>query len=149
MTGQSSKLCIITELSQEMIDYLPHPDQGLPEPQPPTGGGGGGGGLPPYPSHPIYYPDAKPTHPIYLPPYIDNTLPGGDSGIGGGAGEHPDHTLPGDLPGGGGGGGELPPPVQEFLDNWEVKTGWTEDTGWVVVIVPKEDTLVPTPSRRG
>jgi hypothetical protein len=37
---------------------------------------------------PMYDPSLKPDH----------TLPGGGSGIGGGAGERPDHTLPGDLP---------------------------------------------------
>jgi hypothetical protein len=67
---------------------------------------------PGYPSHPIFYPDAKPDqglpgeqpeidnelpgpqphpeHPIFLPPYIDNSLPQPQP--------HPDHELPGDQP---------------------------------------------------
>ena len=54
-----------------------YPDQGLPEPQPPTGGEGEpprpDNGLPVFPSHPIVIPPdgiapGVPTHPIYIPP---------------------------------------------------------------------------------
>ena len=39
----------------------------------------------------------------------------------------------------GGGEGEREP-------KFEAKVGWSEQTGWVVVFVPAEGTLVPTPS---
>ena len=117
-----SYLAVITPVREATGDDLPHPDQGLPEPGP--GGGGGGEEGPPV--------------------YIDNTLPGPGSA----GGEHPDNTLPPfpshpivippDL--------EIPPEVEEGLRKFEVKTGWTEEQGWFVVLVPKEGTLVPTPS---
>lgn len=48
------------------------------------------------------------------------------------------------------GGGPIDPPSgqppPDDLIGWEVKVGWTPETGWFVAIVPKDDTLVPTPS---
>lgn len=40
------------------------------------------------------------------------------------------------------------PPVEPPNPNqpWEAKTVWTPDQGWAVVLVPADDTLVPTPS---
>ena len=98
-----------------------YPDQGLPEPQPPTGGTEPpqiDNSLPLFPFHPIVIPpDAispgVPTHPIFLPPYIDNSLPPFVSppiyippdAIAPGVPTHPiyipiypDNTLPGDQP---------------------------------------------------
>jgi hypothetical protein len=43
-----------------------------------------------------------------------------------------------EVPGGGGEG--------EHKPKFERKIGWSEQTGWVVVFVPAEGTLVPTPS---
>jgi hypothetical protein len=89
---------------------------------------------------PIYPPqvppsEGKPPHPVFPiwgPPGIE--LPPG-SGYPPVAG----HPLP-EPPEGGG----EPGPI----DGWEAKIGWTEETGWFVVIVPSEGTNVPTPSRR-
>jgi hypothetical protein len=98
-----------------------------------------------HPSHPIYnpaYPDQglpqpgapvdpgygipetgvpRPSHPIYFPP---------EAG-------HPAHpiALPPDLP------PALPDPDNRPID-W--KTGWTAETGWIVVGIPQVD--APTPS---
>src|SRR5215471_3806575 len=89
-----------------------------------------GGGNVPYPTPPIYLPPGtipglKPEHPIYIPPT------GGVPGV-------PTHPI------------VLPPPGSEdkpeVLENWDAKTAWTPETGWVVVVVPAEGTLVPTPS---
>ena len=98
-----------------------YPDQGLPQPQPPTGETEPpypDNSLPLFPFHPIVIPpDAiapgVPTHPIYMPPYIDNSLPPFVSppiyippdAIAPGVPTHPiyipiypDNTLPGDQP---------------------------------------------------
>jgi hypothetical protein len=127
----------------------PHPDQGLPGSQPhpshPIAPGGRPpgiwGGAPPYvdigfpgsqphPSHPIVIPPGAlapgiPSHPIYWPIAPDQGLPG--------AQPHPEHpiVIPGDD-------AENP--------KFEVKTAWTPQTGWMVVIVPSDDTTVPTPA---
>jgi hypothetical protein len=87
------------------------------------------GGL--WPAHPIAPggPPPKPTFPIWGPPGI--SLPPG-SGYPPVAG----HPLP---------PGESKP---EPIVGWEAKIAWTEETGWVVVVVPKEGTEVPTPSAR-
>jgi hypothetical protein len=94
----------------------------------------------PTPGHPIVIPPdpppvegqppGKPTFPIWGPPGIE--LPPG-SGYPPVAG----HPLP------------TPPdqPAKPIL-GWEAKVFWTPATGWGVVIVPKDDTLVPTPSKR-
>jgi hypothetical protein len=90
-----------------------------------------GGGNVPMPTPPIYLPPgtipgAKPEHPIYIPPSIWPS-----PGV-------PTHPI------------VLPPPgtdgKPEVLQNWEVKTAWSEQTGWVVAIVPTDSATVPTPS---
>jgi hypothetical protein len=88
-------------------------------------------GLPgpqPTPTPPIYLPpgslpDVKPEHPIYIPP---------SSGIPG----VPTHPI------------VIPPAPEkpEVLENWEVKTAWSPQSGWVVAIVPT-GAEVPTPSK--
>lgn len=94
-----------------------------------------GGGNVPMPTPPIpIYPGGTPnppgiwgggnvpmpTPPIAFPPgWIGGVPPGG---------------------GGGDGGGEHEP-------KFEAKVAWTPETGWVVVFVPLEGTLVPTPSK--
>jgi hypothetical protein len=42
----------------------------------------------------------------------------------------------------------LPPNAKpEVLENWEVKAGWSEQSGWVIAIVPTEEHPgTPTPS---
>jgi hypothetical protein len=123
------------------IYYPPYPDQGLPPfPAHPIAPGGPGqppaGGQPPgiwpspgHPAHPIVLPPGtipglKPEHPIYIPP----ASPGA-----------PTHPIVIPPP------GSTEPPQR--LENWEVKAAWTEQTGWVVVIVPTEEHPgVPTPS---
>lgn len=51
-----------------------------------------------------------------------------------------------------GGGPVIPPdntnPPPQRDKPWEVKTVWTPDEGWSVVLVPAEDTIHPGPSRR-
>jgi hypothetical protein len=96
-----------------------YPDQGLPGPQP-------------IPTPPIYLPPGtipglKPEHPIYIPPTVWPS-----PGV-------PTHPI------------VLPPPGSdekpEVLENWEVKTAWSAQTGWIVAIVPSESHPgVPTPS---
>jgi hypothetical protein len=88
------------------------------------------GGAPGFPTHPIVIPpDAiapgVPTHPIYWPPYPDQGLPPGEA--------HPEHPIiiPGD---------------DEDNPKWEVKTAWSPQTGWMVVIVPTEEATVPSPA---
>jgi hypothetical protein len=48
----------------------------------------------------------------------------------------------------------LPPPGSppdqkpEVLENWDAKTAWSPQTGWIVAIVPSgEHPGVPTPSK--
>ena len=89
--------------------------------------------------------DPRPTPPIYIPP--EGSPP--PLGIWGppdprpgwglpGPQPHPEHpiVLPPDLPEETPEGGKI---------TW--KTAWTPVTGWVVVGIPSEGTLVPTPSR--
>ena len=144
----------------------PYIDAGLPGPQPPPGA---------HPSHPIYnpaYPDnslpqpplgiwggrppnyvdiggpgpqPRPEHPIYFPPPgqqpplgIWGGRPPNYVDIGGpGPQPHPEHpiVLPPDLP---------PTTPEGGMIEW--KTAWTPTTGWVVVGIPAEGSLVPTPS---
>jgi len=95
-----------------------YPDQGLPGPQP-------------TPTPPIYLPPGTipgvPTHPIYIPPSIWPS-----PGV-------PTHPI------------VLPPEGStdkpQVLENWDAKTAWTPQSGWVTVIVPSgEHPGVPTPS---
>lgn len=69
----------------------------------------------------------RPTFPIWGPPGIE--LPPG-------AGYPPvaGHPLP---------PGESKP---EPIVGWEAQIIWSADTGWAVIVVPKEGTEVPTPS---
>jgi hypothetical protein len=102
------------------------------------------------PSHPIFFPDVpahpivlpppapgyKPEHPIFLPPpaapanpiYIPSPVPPQQPG-------EPAHPIV--IP---------PPPPDAPL---EPVVGWTARTGWVVVFVPAEGTVLPTPSGGG
>jgi hypothetical protein len=110
----------------------PYPDQGLP-----GGGGGGtgiwGGGNVPMPTPPIYLPPGtipglKPEHPIYIPPSVG--VPG-----------FPTHPIVLPPP------GSPPDQKPEVAANWDVKTAWSEQTGWIVAIVPSEEHPgTPTPS---
>lgn len=76
----------------------------------------------------------RPTFPIWGPPGSDFPgLPGYPPVAG--------HPLP-----------DPPPPVDpdnpQPIRNWEAKAAWTPTTGWIVVLVPGEGTLVPTPSKK-
>jgi hypothetical protein len=92
------------------------------------------GGMP-WPTPPIYLPPEsipglKPEHPIYIPP---------SSGVPG----VPTHPIVLPPP------GSPPDEKPEILENWDVKVGWSEQTGWVVAIVPSESHPgVPTPSKK-
>jgi hypothetical protein len=123
----------------------PYPDQGLPGHQPrpshPIAPGGRppgiwGGGNVPMPSPPIYFPPPGSPPPLGIwggkpPNYVD---------IGGpGAQPKPEHPIV--LPPG------LPPTLPD-LGPVDWKTGWTQETGWVIVGVPNEGTTVPTPSKK-
>src|SRR4029077_8410452 len=102
-----------------------YPDQGLPG-QPPYPSQGPG-----FPTNPIVIPPdaiapAVPSQPIYWPIHPDQGLPGQQP--------HPEHpiVIPGD---------------DEQNPKFEVKTAWTPEAGWTVVIVPTENAgPVPTPS---
>jgi hypothetical protein len=81
------------------------------------------------PTPPIYLPPETipgvPAHPIYIPPTIWPS-----PGV-------PTHPI------------VIPPPPEkpQVLENWEVKTAWSPESGWVVAIVPSESHPgVPTPS---
>jgi hypothetical protein len=82
----------------------------------------------------------RPTHPIVLPPPVTPpTTPvdpeyGIDEDIGYVKPEHPIVLPP------------TPPGKPDF--NWELKTAWTPVSGWIVVAVPGEGALVPTPSKK-
>jgi len=132
-------------------NFPQHPIHYPPGTRPP----GQGGPMPPQPGQPpgIWGPnDPRPTNPIAGWDPSTGTFPPGQ-GPGGGqppgiwGPNDPRPTLPiagwnpgtGQFPEGPGSGGE---PQQKF----ERKVGWTEQTGWVVVFVPAEGTLVPTPS---
>ena len=82
----------------------------------------------------------RPTHPIVLPPPVTPPTPPVDPeyGVDEDLGYlRPTHPI------------VLPPPTPGKPEiKWELKTAWTPATGWVVVAVPKEGTLVPTPSRK-
>lgn len=126
----------------------------FPPYQPPSGGG-----QPPVPSHPIY--GNFPQFPIYYPPGTRPPGMGGPQppivvppepplGIWGPGDPRPTLPISGwnpatgewpKPPGGGGGDGENKP-------KFEAKIGWSEQTGWIVVFVPAEGTLVPTPSEQ-
>jgi hypothetical protein len=116
-----------------------------------------GGGQPPVPSHPIY--GNFPTPPIYYPPGTRppgqggpmpqppiSQLPDGTWGPG-----DPRPTLP--ISGWNPGTGEFPKPPEggggEGERKFEMKTAWSAQTGWIVIFVPAEGTLVPTPSKEG
>lgn len=115
----------------------PYPDQGLP-PFPSQGLPGSqprpDQGLPPYPSHPIYIPPVggQPPLGIWGPtdPRPGYGLPGPQP--------HPEHPIV--IPPG------LPPTTPEG-GKIEWRTAWTPQTGWIVVGIPAEGTLVPTPSK--
>lgn len=81
----------------------------------------------------------RPTHPIVLPPPVVPSTPPVDPayGIDEDLGYvRPSHPI------------VLPPPTPEKPElKWELKTAWTPTTGWVVVAIPAEGTLVPTPSK--
>jgi hypothetical protein len=101
----------------------------------PPGSLGGG-----KPEHPIYLPPPIPEHPIIIPPDAIEpgvpahpiVIPPPPLGIWGGSNE-PFPTPPIFLP---------PDADRSKLIVWE--TGWSEETGWVVVGVPQVP--VPTPS---
>jgi hypothetical protein len=119
----------------------PYPDNSLP-------------GQPPRPWGPT---DPRPTPPIYIPPAGGQPplgiwgptdprpgtgLPGNQPYPDQGLPPHPAHPIvlppgsPPTVPGEGGG--------PERKVEW--KTGWTAETGWVIIGIPAEGTLVPTPS---
>jgi hypothetical protein len=106
----------------------PYPDQGLPGSQPRPDHS-----LPPFPSHPIYIPPEGSPPPLGIwgptDPRPGYGLPGPQP--------HPEHpiVLPPDLPPATGDGGKI---------TWKVV--WTPVTGWAVIGIPAEGTLVPTPS---
>jgi len=138
------------------------PDQGLPAPEQPVDPGYGidiGLGTP---EHPIVLPPDPETP---LPPYPDIGGPGDqpypDQGLPGEQ-PHPDQGLPGSQPRPDQGlppfpshpivlppVDQIPPPIDPGENSgWELVVAWTPVTGWIVVAVPKEDTLVPTPSKK-
>lgn len=112
------------------VDPKLYPDHGLPPPEQPVDPGYGidlGLGF------------LRPNHdlPTPQPPVPPDTAPvdpeyGVDEDIGY---VRPEHPI------------VLPPPAPGKPEiNWELKTGWTPTTGWVVFAVPTGPT--PTPSKR-
>jgi len=136
----------------------PYPDHGLPVPPGGAPPGYWGGVAPPLPTNPIA-PGGRPpgiwgggnvpmpSPPIYFPP------PGSPPPLGiwggrppayvdiGGPGPQPKPEHPIVLP------PNLPPSIPDVGPiDW--KTGWTPQTGWVIVGVPDEGTTHPTPSKK-
>jgi hypothetical protein len=117
---------------QGLPGYQPYPDQGLP-------------GNQPYPDQGLPGNQPRPSHPIYIPPegyppplgIWGPTDPRPGWGLPGPQ-PHPEHpiVLPPDLP---------PTTPEGGKITW--KTAWTPQTGWIVIGVPSEGTLVPTPSK--
>jgi hypothetical protein len=111
----------------------------------------GGGGQPPLV---IWGPgDPRPTLPIAGWNPGTGTFPPGQQpplGTWGGAGQ-PFPTNPIAEPPWGWGNPPpvitLPPEIPEQPGKVDWKYGWTAETGWVVIGVPAEGTLVPTPSK--
>jgi hypothetical protein len=110
-----------------------YPDQGLPGKPPGIWGGAppyvdiGGPGPQPTPTPPIWLPPGSLPgieHPIFIPPSVN--IP-----------NFPTHPIV--IP--------TPPEKPQVLENWDVKTAWSPQSGWVVAIVPSgEHPGVPTPS---
>ena len=134
----------------------PQPPLGIwgptdPRPTNPIAGMGPGGNFP-QPPLGIWGPtDPRPTPPIYIPPegsppplgiWGPPDMPPGFWGGGMGPGvkpqPRPEHpiVIPPDLP-----------PTTPEGGKIEWKTAWTPQTGWIVVGIPAEGTLVPTPSK--
>lgn len=82
---------------------------------------------PGHPAHPIAPggPPPYPAHPIVLPPGIWPDPPEGTA-------PHPEHPI------------VIPPPPGVDGPSVEVKVGWTEQTGWFVVLVPTGDHVAPS-----
>jgi hypothetical protein len=125
--------------------------------QPPPNWGPGG---PPQPAHPIWGGPGSgfPDKPGYPPVVGGGPIVPPPGGGGPNVPPHPAFPIWGPpgvtFPPGSGyppvvGGGPIIPdqPPPEPIVGWEAKTFWTPETGWGVVIVPKEGTLVPTPSK--
>jgi len=93
---------------------------------------GGGPVVPPGSTTPPGEPGV-PTFPIWGPPGISLPPGSGYPPVAGHPVPEPPETPPSTPPG--------------AIIGWEAKIGWTEETGWFVVIVPKEGTEVPTPSK--
>lgn len=104
--------------------------------------------LPPDPTQPL-----PPVDPGYNPPGVGPGTPGTrppPGGVDPGFGNpwfdpHPAHPIVLPPP------GEIPPPIDPPTTptlGWDLKVAWTPVTGWVVVAVPGEGSLVPTPSRK-
>jgi hypothetical protein len=96
----------------------------------------GGGPMPggpsgAHPAHPIYYPDAHPEHPIVIPPEIWPNPPEGTA-------PHPEHPI------------VIPPPegLPDGTPPVEIKTIWTPENGWQLVLVPTGDHVTPSGRRR-
>jgi hypothetical protein len=94
---------------------------------------------PGHPEHPIVIPPdglapGIPSHPIYWPPYPSQG-PGFPTNPIAPGGPPPTPTHPIVIPG-----------DDEANPKFEVKTAWSPQTGWIVVIVPGESATVPTPS---
>jgi len=109
-----------------------YPDQGLPpgEPKPPAWAVQ----LPVFPfvpTHPIIEP-GEPTHPIVLPP--EGSPPAWAVQLPVFPDRGPDQGLP-------------TPPAGPPESKFEWKTAWTEETGWVVVLVPKGEHVTPSKRR--
>lgn len=110
----------------DVIAFTPGSPPPRPHPEPPLG---------------IWGPtDPRPTPPIALPPGYGRP----PLGIWGPTDPRPWNPIAG-IPGIP--GYEPPKPGEEpRVPKFEPKVAWTAETGWVVVFVPTEGTLVPTPS---
>ena len=100
----------------------------------------------PHPEHPIYFPPegGQPPLGIWGPPDMPPGFWGGGMGPGVKPQPHPEHpiVLPPELP------PTIPPEGGEGPERKvEWKTAWTQQTGWIIVGIPAEGTLVPTPSK--
>jgi hypothetical protein len=131
------------------------PGYSPPWAQVPGGGGGGGpvdpGYSPPWAQVPPGGPP-RPGHDLPLfPSHWPVVPPGGAWPSPPGQPPRPGHDLPlfpTNLPVVPPGGSWPKPPegTPDPFPDWDVKTAWSASTGWIVVLVPTGDQLVPTPS---
>lgn len=96
----------------------------------------GGGPMPGGPGRPGIWPGGHPEHPIVLPPDHLPLPPGIWPDPPEGQAPLPEHPI------------VIPPPPGISGPQLEVKTIWTPESGWQIVLVPTGDHVTPSSGRR-